>query len=352
MKLPRSLSCGVLLLTLHIVAVAVMLPGGWLAAVTAYAQSSVAYDFERGDLGDWLSQGEVAVVPSSLDLQTANAMQTVAQGNFSVRIGDEVAWAIAGDQVSLITHELVVPSTGSPVLQFSYAVVANDPANHDEVDKPNFRLEVVDLTANETLPVSDFKYSSQQSADWYLGSAPDDVGLPQSSFFAFSGDRWVFIPWKHETVDLAGRGGHRLRVSFILSDCNPNAHAAYGYFDNIRIGDEVAPPPLPPIVGTLTPAGAPVDPGPLAAALIWIEQNKIWPLVACLVPLLLLGLLGLGSYRIVAASRPSAATRSSDDYSKVPKKANEGDPTIMVEKPAEQENKTSGATMKPRRPKK
>jgi hypothetical protein len=351
MKIRRRLTYGAVLLTLQLVTVAVMLPGGWLEAVAAHAQQDgTAYDFEAGDLGDWLTQGQVAIVTSAIDPQTANTMQTVAQGSYSVRIGDETPWGVAGNQVSLLEREIVVPASAAPVIQFSYAVVANDPANHPQPDKPFFRLEVVDLTANETLPVSDFKYSSQTSGDWYLGSAPGNLGLPQSSFYTFGGDRWVFIPWKHEKVDLAGRGGHRLRISFILSDCNPNAHAAYGYFDNIRVGDEVALPPLPAPLGPLTPAGVPIDPGPLAGLLIWIEQNKIWPLVACLMPLLFLGLLGLGGYRVFASTRPPPPTRSDDDYPRARKVTNQGAPSTIQQRPLGQKNKEAGTTIKSRKP--
>ncbi len=280
------------------------------ATKTAYAQAAVSDNFESGGFGDWTTSGQVSIVGSAIDPQTANGMQTVAQGNYSVRVGDEVAWAVAGDQVSSIEREVVVPSGGKPVLQFSYAVVANDPPSHDLVDKPNFRLEITDLTTNETLPVGDFKYSSQTSGDWFLGSSPDGLDISQRSFFAFSGDRWVFIPWKHEKVDLGGRGGHQLRIRFVLSDCNPQGHAAYGYFDNIRIGDEVALPSLPALVNTPIPAGVPIDPGFLASFLRWIEQNKIWPLVACLTPLLLLGLLGLGGRKVVETYRPPLDSRA------------------------------------------
>lgn len=291
--------------------VGVALPRDWFDAIVANAQGGFVYDFESGNLDDWLVQGQVDLVSNAIDSQTMDTLPTVAQGNFSVRIGDEMPWGVVGDRVSAIERELTIPSVDQPVLQFSYAVIANDPANHDQDDKPSFSLEIFDLTTNELLPVSDFQYSSQTSDAWLLGRAPNAADVGQTSFQWINGDRWVFIPWRHEQVDLSGRAGHRMRISFILSDCWPSAHAAYGYFDNIRIGSEAPPPPLPPLVGTPDTAGAPVDPGTLATFFTWVEQNKIWPLVACLTPLLFLFLAGMGGYGVVRVARPPNKTTAS-----------------------------------------
>lgn len=352
----RHLTRSFLVFGAYLIMMGIALPQGWFEVVVAHAQGEVVYDFESSDVGDWITQGQVTVVAASIDPQTYNSLQTVAQGDFSVRIGDEVAWAYGGDQVSAIEREVIVPSTDAPVLQFSYAVVANDPPNHDLHDKPNFRLEVVDLTTGETLPVSDFKYSSQSNDAWYVGGMPGS-DFSQSSFHRVNRDRWVFIPWRHEKVDLSGRAGHRLRMSFILSDCNPSAHAAYGYFDNIRIGSEVVPPPLPPLVGTEPPplAGVPIDPGALATFLTWVEQNKIWPLVACLTPLLLLFFLGFGGYGVVQATRPKRSNTTTYEEPMVGRRpTNPGAQATIREEGTSQSNEEAGATInpnKPRRPK-
>lgn len=248
---------------------------------------ALSWDFENGDLQGWTTSGQVALIGPATDLQTDNALSTVAQGKYAVRVGDEVAWRWQGDQSSSLERTVQIPAVAKPVLQFSYAVVANDPPNHPEADKPYFRLEVQDLTSNEQLPVSEFKYSSQNSKDWYLGRAPDGQSFGQTSQSWVQGDRWVFIPWRHETIDLAGRVGHQLLIRFTVGDCNPTAHAAYGYFDTIHVGDPVAAPALPALLKPALPAGDPGAPGVLAAVPNAIEQYSLWPW-CLLLPLLLL----------------------------------------------------------------
>ncbi|NCC66430.1 MAG: hypothetical protein EOM15_17480, partial [Spirochaetia bacterium] len=93
----------------------ILFASGWFKAVPLHAQNEIVYNFENGEVGDWLAQGQVDIVSSYIDPQTANAMQTVAQGNFSVRIGDEVPWGMTGDQVSSIDREIIIPTVDAPV---------------------------------------------------------------------------------------------------------------------------------------------------------------------------------------------------------------------------------------------
>ena len=279
-----------LLVSCFLLAVGLLLPVGTWQPMHVYAQSgnALGWDFETGVVNDWQTRGQVQVITDSIDVLTDNSMHSVAQGQYSVMIGDPVAWGYGGDQFSSIERTIQIPQGAKPILQYSYAVVANDPPSHPDPDKPYFQLQVQDLTTGETLPVSDFKYTSQTNQEWFLGQPPVGTSLSQSSFSQIGGDRWVFIPWKHEKVDLAGRGGHQLLVNFTVRDCNPQAHAAYGYLDNVHVGDEVAQPALPALVKQPQPAGPPPGASLLAGALNVTEQNHIWPW--CLLPLLLIPL--------------------------------------------------------------
>jgi hypothetical protein len=268
-----------------------------LFAIAAQAQSgsTLTWDFEDGAVGDWKSSGQVQVVIDQIDPLTDNAMHTVAQGQYTLMVGDSTAWAEAGSQFSSIERIIEVPQIPDPVLQFSYAVVANDPPDHTEIDKPYFALEVRDQVTQELLPVSDAKYTSQTSQDWFLGTPPANQSLSRSSFNQLSGDRWVFIPWKHQKLDLAKRQGHQILVKFTVRDCNPQAHAAYGYIDNIVVGADEPLPALPALIKQPLPAGVPQNPGLLAPAMNFVEQYALWPW-CLLLPLLLLGLL---AYRLL-----------------------------------------------------
>lgn len=327
----RCLYIGLLFTSLCLETSGFTVPSGALRTST-YAQSvsDDSWDFEDNALGDWQSSGEVAVVGMAIDPLTANTMSTVAQGQYSVQVGDAVPWGTAGSQFSAIEREVTVASVANPVLQYSYAVVANDPPSHPEIEKPYFQLQIRDLTTGELLPVSDLKYTSQTNQEWFLGQSPDGQSVFQSSFGIVNGDRWVFIPWKQEKIDLQGRAGHQLLIRFELRDCDPSAHAAYGYLDSIHVGSEIILPPLPALVSQPVPAGAPADPGLFAPVLNPVEQWRIWPL-CLLIPLLLAGILGfmLIRGRVVGATlqpepvgtRPPSSPRQPDS------RANEGGST-------------------------
>jgi len=275
--------------------------------------TSSSWDFENGSLSDWTTTGQVQIIGASIDQLTDGHMTNVAQGQYSLRVGDDVPWAESGDQFSTVERTMVVPQAdGKPVLQFSYAVVADDPPAHDEIDKPFFRVEVRDLTRGDVLPVGNFKYTSQISKEWFLGRAPNGQGISQSGFSQLSGDRWVFIPWKQEVVDLSDRIGNQVQIIFTVRDCNPTAHAAYGYLDNISLGAKVTPPPLPALIGQPIPAGPPPAPTLLQQSATWLERYGFWPWCLLLPFLLLLLAAGIWLFRrsrVVPATGENASTR-------------------------------------------
>lgn len=244
----------------------------------ASAQNELSWDFENGDLSDWNKSGQVEVVGAGSDEQTDQAMEQVAEGSQSLRVGDAIPWGQGGAQFSSIERSVIVPADdGNPMLQFSYAVVANDPAGHPEQEKPFFSISIQDLTTGETLQGGNFLYSDRTSADWFLGVGPGDAGALSRSFSRISGDRWVYVPWRHEQIDLGDRIGHEIRFTFTLRDCIPNAHAAYGYLDNIRVGAETEPPPLPALLKTPVPAGAPPETTLIQSFMTVLERYALWP---------------------------------------------------------------------------
>jgi hypothetical protein len=278
----------------------------------AQTNNTTIWDFEDGDFSDWTTTGQVQVVSASIDQLTNGHMTNVAQGQYSLRVGDDVPWRYAGEQTSTVIQNMVVPQAGGkPVLQFSYAVVANDPPAHPEIDKPFFHIEVRDLTRGDVLPVGDFKYTDQLSQEWFLGGAPNDQGLSQIGFSRLSGDRWVFIPWKHEVVDLSDRIGNQIQLVFTVRDCNPTAHAAYGYLDNISIGGEVTPPSLPALLGQPIAAGPPPAPSITQQSATWLERYALWPwcLLLPFLALLALCIWWLRRPRVIAATEESLSTR-------------------------------------------
>jgi hypothetical protein len=259
-------------------------------------------DFEKGDRSGWMPIGDVAIVQDQLDPFTKSSLHTVGEGHYSAKIGDETPWGISGPQSSVLTQDVTVPPAGldggSAILQFAYAVVANDPPSHPDHDKPFFRTRIINLTTGKSLYDTDEVFTNQTSGQWYLGAGSN--GLPLGAIFARgSGDRWVFKPWTLVERDLKGLEGQTLRIEFSVRDCNPSAHAAYGYLDGVYVG-----PPrkiaLPSLVGN--PQLAPFEGASTLGRLFGVGEQQLgslWWLLCCLLPLLLLlaGLIGLRQRR-------------------------------------------------------
>ncbi|HUN22572.1 MAG TPA: hypothetical protein PK299_05485 [Anaerolineales bacterium] len=250
---------------------------------TTVAQTSVISNggFESGDLSGWQASGDVSTVTMALDPLTINSIQTVADGTYSAKIGDDVPWGNGDNLSSEMFQEVVIPnaSESANVIQFAYAVVANDPPDHPEADKPFFQVIITDLTTNERLYDTNQMFTSQSNSVWYIG---ENYG----GTFGFS-DSWVFTDWVEVNQDVRGREGHRIEIRLIVQDCAHGAHAAYAYLDQVNVGTP-AQLVLPPMVGTPQQA---VYRGPswYSSIMPFLEKFLITPLLCalCLLPLLL-----------------------------------------------------------------
>jgi len=245
--------------------------------------------FETGNLDGWTVNGEVSIVGVGTDPTAGDYLQKVAEGQYAAMIGDSVPWSGSGQQQSGLEQTVIVPSDApsDAVLQFTYAVVANDPPNHPEPDKPRFRVLVQDMDTQKILSDTNYTYTSQTSGEWYLGERLTG-SIAQQPFSTLNQDRWVFKPWAEVKIPVNGLNGHNLRILFEVRDCNWGAHPIYGLLDQVRIGSPVLLT-IPPLVGTPSPATY-ITPPFWAGFTQWLEQmGLIW--LCCLLPLLLLGLL-------------------------------------------------------------
>jgi len=265
--------------------VVVMVTWFFMTDSAASQQSIVVVngDFENGDLNGWQIEGESSIVATGFDSFANGSLQRVAGGNFSAMIGDEIPWGGNGIQQSSLEQTVNLPEDygTNAVLQFAYAVVANDPPNHPEEDKPRFRVVVEDITANKTLTDTEYIYTSQSSSNWYLGQGTNlSVYQP---FYTLNSDRWIFQPWKEVQIPISGLEGHKIRIRFEVRDCNWGAHPAYGYLDAVSVGSPI-PIQLPALVGNPSPAQY-ITPPFWAPILQSLEKlHLIW--LCCLLPLL------------------------------------------------------------------
>lgn len=200
-------------------------------------------DFETGNLAGWTPSGTTSVTSVGTDVNTGGALQTVAYGNHSAKVGDEIAWAMGrdGPEYSSLSQDWVKTSAFDK-LTFAWAAVALVPTNsyHTFENTPWFQIKVTDGT------------TVLFDQEYYTGSPGSIVpGWEQGIFkqYGFNGmGIWYYRPWQTFELSLAGiADGDTLSVTLTTRDCAQGGHPSYAYLDGFGSND------LPPVAGVPEP---------------------------------------------------------------------------------------------------
>ena len=185
--------------------------------------------FETGLLTGWTTAGTAAVTGAGLDPRTNNNVGLVAVGTHSVRIGDEVPWAVTGPMTSTISQAWTVLASDPTDLYFDWAVVALAPTNggHPVANTPYFSILLEkngsQLFYQQAYSGDPITYGIQPG--WVAGSSNYGVNSPGV---------WYYRPWQEFHLDLAAAGvnaGDTLAITLTVRDCTQSGHAAYAYLD-------------------------------------------------------------------------------------------------------------------------
>ena len=203
--------------------------GGWPLNPTNYLPGGVSYDFSANASG---------IVSPGSDPIVGDLLNRVYNGSYAARVNDW--WN--NNSVSVISQS--VTNYTDPFIYFAWAAVLE--GSHGPTDSDNFTLELLDLTAGDT--VYSVSYSSANTPGY---------------FNYYNG--WYWSPWQVNSIDVSGRLGHDFTLTMLGSDCPYGGHAGYVYLD----GFGAAPPPqTTPEPGTLAMLGS----GVLFAA-NWIRRR-------------------------------------------------------------------------------
>ena len=145
---------------------------------------------------------------------------TVYSGNSSYRVEDTTD----GGYLSVISQTV----NGYTDANIFFAWKAVLESNHSAEQAAGMKIELVDLTANQT--VISRIYSAETSG-----------GVGQGSPFSLLNGYYYTPDWQIEqlTID-ATRLGHDFRLTVLATDCDPTAHLGYVYLDGFGA---VTPPP-------------------------------------------------------------------------------------------------------------
>jgi hypothetical protein len=128
---------------------------------------------------------------------------------------------LAGCRASRASYTFTIPSTASSYdIVYSYAVVLQDP-EHDPWAQPRFQVDAFDVTTGTSVPCGNITFIAG--------------ALAATGFFRVADV--YYKPWSSSRLDLSGRAGHTIRVSFQIGDCAWYGHWAYAYVD-MRCGTQ------------------------------------------------------------------------------------------------------------------
>jgi len=132
--------------------------------------------------------------------------------DYVIRLGNDNN----GAQAERITYTMNIPSNvASYSIIFNYAVVFENPLDHQYFEQPKFTANVFDETTNTSEQCASFEFTAQR-------------GLPG---FRISNDSILFKPWSPVLVNLTKYLGHTIRLEFTTNDCTRGGHYGYAYID-------------------------------------------------------------------------------------------------------------------------
>jgi uncharacterized protein YjdB len=138
----------------------------------------------------------------------------VGNGLYSLKIGKDSA-NLNADGASYNVH---VPPVGAFSIIYRYAIVMENPAFHASYEMPRFSLDVVDSTTGIPVPCNTFSFVS-------TGGLPGFTLSPKSPFDV------LYKPWTAGSIDLTGKAGATIIITFKAGGCTRTGHFGYGYVD-------------------------------------------------------------------------------------------------------------------------
>lgn len=141
--------------------------------------------------------------------------------DYVVQLGN----AVNGRSAERISYTVNVPSNVETYsIIFNYAVVFENPFNHDADEQPAFRAQVFDVTTNSSTDCGSFEFV----APGLGGGIP---GFKVSELQGQSNSNVLYKPWSPVLVNLTDYRGHTIRLEFTTNDCSRGAHFGYAYID-------------------------------------------------------------------------------------------------------------------------
>jgi hypothetical protein len=162
--------------------------------------------------------GRQTIVTAGVDPNTCGGLNTVYDGNFSARLGNNQNNARAEGLYYTFT---VSPAT--TLIQYAYAVVLQDPG-HSDGAQPRFQSRVR-LANGTVIPCTEYMVTAGPNLSGFNYCTIPGNATPVA-----------WSDWKVISLDLSGYVGQSVTLEFETGDCDLGAHYGYAYIDAISCG--------------------------------------------------------------------------------------------------------------------
>jgi gliding motility-associated-like protein len=214
--------------------------GGLFFSSGSFAQCPPNIGFESGNFAEWeCSIGKISNTDGSISLSvsgpvddrhtiiannSSNAQILDPYGNFpincpngsnySVRLGN----SSTGAQAEQLSYTFTIPANQNNYsIIYNYAVVFQNPKDHEAYQQPKFTANVYDVTTGNYIGCSSFSYTASSNLPgFHLSSFGQDV---------------YYKSWTPVTIKLSGYAGKTIRIEFTTNDCSKGGHFGYAYVD-------------------------------------------------------------------------------------------------------------------------
>ena len=194
-------------------------------------------DFEYGDFTGWTGRrgsccpinlpfpgivpGRHTIMTPGIDPHSCGNLNTVYQGGFSARLGNDNV----GSQAEGLQYTFTVDPL-STLVQYAYAVVFQDPG-HDDGEQPIFNSRVR-LMDGSIVECTEYSISAGPNLpDYSYCDEFDVLGNPIQV---------AYSDWRIIAIDLSAQVGQMVTMEFEVGDCDLGAHFGYAYIDAISCG--------------------------------------------------------------------------------------------------------------------
>lgn len=185
-------------------------------------------------------------VVNGLDFYGGFPINSPDGSNSFIRLGSDLAdggldptfnQPFVGAKAESVFYDVSVPpNTTNLSFSYDFAVVlvepipvlqpdgiTYDPPIHLFGDKPRFKVEIFDLSTNQTIPCGLAEFVADPSSAGAGGFLNSPLSNSQTTIW--------YKPWSKRFVNLAPYSGKNIRIKFSTIDCTLGAHWAYAYID-------------------------------------------------------------------------------------------------------------------------